>query len=465
MAARRLTVAGAPEHRTAIVVGGGPAGLPLAAVLGGWHPFYRESAMLRQRYPQIAQLLGPHRESLLQLPFEDLLQAGIQPADLFRLLHHPRQLFEGLEQIAMEFRQTEPIDCLLLTQEEVGGLWNNVPENLLTLSPGQWMEFAFYPLAQHAAETGDSYDVNELIIKRRLVDYYHRVPDRFGVEDRIHRWTRVTRVEPHEEGFLVTAVDVSDWKEKDPAALRRPAFPQTADAVEQDHPVRQYTCKYLVWAVGQRGELRSLDVPGEELPCVTQFYNSPRDFPGERVLVVGGGRSADWAATELHDAGRQVTYVMRQSRANHWALIHSSRGGLPYYTRIAEILEEEAMDARYETRIQRIEAAGEGARVVLDGPQGERTVEVDHVLKEIGGRADYSLIQGFPQPLQLVEMRDNYRFQVMQARVHPHSYESVDIPNLYPGGYLAEGLGLVVIAMHGTTYAIAAEILRKEGRL
>ena len=50
-------------------------------------------------------------------------------------------------------------------------------------------------------------------------------------------------------------------------------------------------------------------------------------------------------------------------------------------------------------------------------------------------------------------------------RTHPHNYESLDIPNLYPGGYLAAGIGLVVIAMHGTTYAIAGDILQKEGRL
>ena len=93
-----------------------------------------------------------------------------------------------------------------------------------------------------------------------------------------------------------------------------------------------------------------------------------------------------------------------------------------------------------------------------------RTVEVDHVLKEIGGRADYSLLQGL-ESLQFVEKYDNYRFQVHQVKVHSHSYESVDIPNLYPGGYLAEGLGLVVIAMHGTTYAMAADILRKENKL
>jgi thioredoxin reductase len=459
-----------PEHRTAIVVGGGPAGLPMAAVLGGWHPYYRDSAMLRQRYPQLVQLLAQHTGSLLSLEFTDLLRAGIPPADMFRLLHHPRQLFEGLDQIALEFRRNDAVDCLLLTQEEVGGLWNNVPEKLLTLSPGQWMEFAFHPLAQYAQETGQSFDVNELLIKQRIIDYYHQIPKRFDVEQSIHTWERVTRIEPHPEGFLVTAADVSAWRDKDPVALRRPAFPQSADAVEQSHPVRQYTCRYVVYAVGQRGELRSLGVPGEDLPLVTQYYEKPEHFPGERVLVVGGGRSADWAATELYDAGRRVNYVMRQTSASHWGLINSSRAGLPYYTRIAEILEDPAADrmqALYGTTITKIESsgAGESALVTLDVGGETRTIEVDHVLKEIGGWADYSLLQGFEQPLQLVEMRDSYRFQVHQAKVHPHSYESVDIPNLYPGGYLAEGLGLVVIAMHGTTYAIAADILRKEGRL
>ena len=62
-------------------------------------------------------------------------------------------------------------------------------------------------------------------------------------------------------------------------------------------------------------------------------------------------------------------------------------------------------------------------------------------------------------------MRDNYRFQIDQVQIHAHNYESIDVPNLYIGGYLAAGIGLVVIAMHGTTYAIAGDILQKEGRL
>ena len=57
-------------------------------------------------------------------------------------------------------------------------MWNKVPQNLLTLSPGQWMELAFHPLAQHVEERSVGIDdVNDLILKRHLVDYYRGFPN------------------------------------------------------------------------------------------------------------------------------------------------------------------------------------------------------------------------------------------------------------------------------------------------
>ncbi|NKB70378.1 MAG: hypothetical protein GKR89_25180 [Candidatus Latescibacteria bacterium] len=425
------------EHRTVIIVGGGPAGLPLGPVLGGYHPHFSESPVLRQRYPQLADYLAGVDGSLLGMDMGTLVQQGVQPVDLFRILHHPRQKYVSPDQLALDFRPAEPLDYLLITQEEVGGLWNNVPENLLTLSPGQWMEFAFYPLAQHVAEQQvDMADVNDLIIKRHLIDYYHQIPIRFEQQQHIHINERVTRIQPHERGFLLTSQNVG---------------------TDTTH---QYTCTYLVYAAGQRCHYRRLDVEGEDLPFVTVNYNKAADYPGERIMLVGGGRSADWAATELFDAGKQVHYIMRQPRERHWQLIGDSRHGLPYYTRLAQILEsgDARMEAVYETQIDRIAADG---RVTLDNG---RPIEMDHLIKEIGATTDYSLFEGFP-PLQQVEKHDPYRYQLHQIQTHPHNYESVDVPNLYMGGYLASGIGLVVIAMHGTTYAIASDILHKEGRL
>ena len=152
---------------------------------------------------------------------------------------------------------------------------------------------------------------------------------------------------------------------------------------------------------------------------------------------------------------------MRQDRERHWSLIDHSHH-LPYYARIAEILKGPSpqLEVLYETAITRIEAAGDGGTVTVATNGTERRIEVDHVIKEIGGWADYSLLRGFGD-LQLVEKHDNYRFQVRQLKTHQHSCESVDIPNLYAGGYLAEGLEPVVISMHAATYAIAADILQK----
>jgi cation diffusion facilitator CzcD-associated flavoprotein CzcO len=381
-------------------------------------------------------LLAAHPGTLLGLDFRKVASQWLRPVELFNLLHRPSDRALPPERMGMQFRRGTPIDCLLLSREPVGGLWNNVPRNLLTLSPAHWMELAFYPMVRWAAEQGRALDPEALIVKRDLVDYYHSIPERFGFSHAVRSDITVTRVQPDPTGFRLTT--------------------QTAAGREQS-----YRCRYLVYAVGQRCYLRKLGIPGEELPLVTQVYDRPETFPGDVVMVVGGGRSADWAATELHDAGRTVHYVMRQPEHNHWRLINDSRYGLPYYARIAEIMEggSPRLQTHYQAYLRGVDSDG---TVLLE--QGDRrlTVRVDRVLLEIGGEADYSLFDGFP-PLTLVEKRDRYRFQCMQMVTHPHNYESVDIPRLYPGGYLAQGINNVVVAMHGTTYAIAADILQREG--
>ncbi len=428
-----------PEHHTVTIVGGGPAGLPLAVILGGLWPVYRGSELFKQRYGPFHDFLARHDDTLLALDFREIVDKGIAPVDLFRLLHHPGKKFRSLEQIAYTFEEKDPLDYVLITREKIGGLWNNVPHNLLTLSPGQWMEFGFYPLRQWADENDIDFDVNALIVRHRLLDYYHSIPERFGLTDRIRTHENVEAIEPHERGFLVTTKELETGEQ------------------------RTYTSEFLVYAAGQRCILRKLKAPGADLPFVTHRYDRPEDFPGHRAMVVGGGRSADWAATELFDAGRDVTYVQRQSEARHLPLIRDSFH-LPYYVRIAEIMQtpSERWRLHYETQIIRIEQNESRGRVHLRTKGEERTVDVDHVILEIGGIADYSLFHGFPE-LSLLDKYDDYRFQLKQMRVHPHSYESIDVPNLYAGGYLAEGIGLVIYAMHGTTYAIAADILQKQG--
>jgi thioredoxin reductase (NADPH) len=432
------------EHHTVIIVGGGPAGLPLAVILGGWHPHYCESPRFTAEHPELARRLRGHRGTLLGLDFAALARGGVLPADLFRRLHHSDQGDYSPHDNGLEFRRGEPLDALLLTREDVGGMWNRAPHNLLTLTPGYAMEFAFYPLARFAAETGRALAPQALILRRDLLAYYQAVPGRFGVADRLRTGEQVEHIAPHPRGFLLTARNL------------------------RSGTVRRYTCRYLVYAVGPRCRLRRLDVPGEELPFVTHGYNRPEELPGETIVVVGGGHSSDWAAIELFHAGKRVYYVMRQEAERFWRRLDDSRYRfqIPYCLRLGALLERgnHRLEALYQTRVTRFDAAG-GRRTVTVARNGDaRVLAADHAVIEIGSDPDYSLFQGFP-PLQLVEKHDRFRFQCHQARTHPHNCESRDIPNLYLGGYLAEGLGLLVIAMHGAAYAIAGDILQREGAL
>ncbi|MCZ6538206.1 MAG: hypothetical protein O6922_00065, partial [Chloroflexi bacterium] len=173
-------------------------------------------------------------------------------------------------------------------------------------------------------------------------------------------------------------------------------------------------------------------------------------------------RSADWAAQELHDDGRTVVYAMRQKPSAHLKLIENSQY-LPYYVRWAEILSggQERMGLIYESQVS---GFGPDGLVSIDTPECPVQLHFDHVVVEIGGDPDFGLLGDYGE-LTFHAKRDNFRFQLMQMVVDQATFESVDIPGLYPAGYTAQGTGLSVIGFHAGCYLIAGDILRKLGEV
>jgi len=78
--------------------------------------------------------------------------------------------------------------------------------------------------------------------------------------------------------------------------------------LEDGQPIRALR---VIIAIGRSGNHRKLDVPGEDLPKVYNRLHDPRDFAGQRVLVVGGGDSALEAAIALAEGGADVTLSYR----------------------------------------------------------------------------------------------------------------------------------------------------------
>ena len=424
------------QHHSVIVIGAGPGGLGIAALLEGWRPHLVGELPPRFASDGISEHLLENGGDLLGVDMHAIIGAGIKPFDLFRILHHPTNEYRGRDDRAIEFHRVEAVDWLMISESLPGGLWNDVARNQVTLSPGHWMELAPFKLDVFLEETGRDVNPNALIEKKVLVPYYHWFAEKTGISERGLFGHLVTRVSRSGDGHFTIIVSEEATGEK-----------------------TEYTSDYLVFGVGPRARLRSLDVPGANLPYVSHHYDHWDDHPGERVLIVGGGRSADWAATELYDAGHTVTYVMRGDEAMHRRLISDSQH-LPYYQRIREIIESATCRfvRHYGEHMSRF-----NDDQTIELGNGE-IVEVDHAIIEIGGEPAYDLLSDLG-PLTLVEGRDNYRLQLMQMVVSPATFESVDVPNLYPAGYLAEGMGISVLGMHGNVYPMAADILRKLGRL
>ena len=75
---------------------------------------------------------------------------------------------------------------------------------------------------------------------------------------------------------------------------------------------RTLKARAVFLAIGRRGSVRRLEVPGEELSKVRYNLRDPELHRGRRVLVVGGGDSAVEAACDCADHGAEVTLVYRK---------------------------------------------------------------------------------------------------------------------------------------------------------
>ena len=121
-------------------------------------------------------------------------------------------------------------------------------------------------------------------------------------------------------------------------------------------------------AIGRSGDFRMLGVPGESLDKVYNRLHDPKDFSGQKALVVGGGDSALETAIALAQAGAQVTLVHRRGEL--------SRPKHEHLESLERLLRgPRAIQLRLGTRVKEIRAR----EVVLEG-EGEGKGEREETL-------------------------------------------------------------------------------------
>lgn len=151
--------------------------------------------------------------------------------------------------------------------------------------------------------------------------------------------------------------------------LQAPATP--GEPFRLDAGGEQLAAERVVLAVGTQGNPRSLGVPGEELPHVSQHLRDPDEYRGREIVVVGAGDSALEVALALCEDNRTHLIVRKPE-------IQRAKESLE-----REILKRQAaggLEVHFNTTVRAIE---DGA-VELAGPEGQVRVPADRVFLMIG---------------------------------------------------------------------------------
>jgi thioredoxin reductase (NADPH) len=125
-----------------------------------------------------------------------------------------------------------------------------------------------------------------------------------------------------------------------------------------------------------------LNIPGEDLPQVSHYFQDPHLYFRRKLVIVGGRNSAVEAAIRCHRAGGHVALVSRRENLES--------AGIKYWL-LPEITS--LMDAgKIAPHFQAVPTEIAADRVVLGRKDGERyEVEADFVLLMTGYEADMSL--------------------------------------------------------------------------
>jgi thioredoxin reductase (NADPH) len=205
-----------------------------------------------------------------------------------------------------------------------------------------------------------------------------------------------------------------------------------ACTLDTPHGTERVRCHRLVLATGYFDHPNRLEVPGEDLPHVSHYFDEAHRSAGQDVVVIGGKNSAVEAALLLFRAGARVTVIYRGAQfprsVKYWL-----RPDLENRIAAGEIA------ARLGTQVLGIEPRCVAIRRA-DG--AEERVVADRVYALIGYHPDSSLFERIGIPLDPVTGR---------PRVDPETLES-SVPGVYLAGSAAAGRAISEVFIENGRY-------------
>lgn len=174
---------------------------------------------------------------------------------------------------------------------------------------------------------------------------------------------------------------------------------------------QDYTADNIIIATGFYDIPYLLNVPGEDLPKVTHYYNDPHYYAFQKVIVVGAMNSAVDAALETWRKGAEVTMVIRGAdigeRVKYWVRPD-----------ILNRIKEGSIKVYYHSTIKGIREQ----EVEINTPDGVITIPNDHVIALTGYQPNLEFLQKIGIELSADDVRCPTIHEATQETSVPHVY-------------------------------------------
>ncbi len=226
---------------------------------------------------------------------------------------------------------------------ERGCLVNSIyhyPINMTFFSTSERLEIGDVPFISHGPKP----------TRKEALEYYRRVAGHYNLE--VNLYETVKSVEGTDGDFTVKTDKGS------------------------------YPAKKVVVATGFYGQENKMNVPGEELPKVTHYYDEPHKYAWQNVLVVGGGNSAVDAALETWRTGADVTMVVKYPEL---------KSSIKYWVKpdIENRIKEGSIKAYFNSEVLNITQH----EATIRTPDGPKTIANDFVLAMTGYHPHFGLME------------------------------------------------------------------------
>ncbi|WP_026994314.1 YpdA family putative bacillithiol disulfide reductase [Flectobacillus major] len=185
-------------------------------------------------------------------------------------------------------------------------------------------------------------------------------------------------------------------------------------------PKNTYQASHIVIATGFYDIPFLMNVPGEDLPKVTHYYQEPHFYSMQNVLVVGANNSAVDAALETWRKGANVSMVIKGdgigARVKYWAKPD-----------IENRIAEGSIKGYFNATV----AAIRENEVDINTPEGLVTIPNDYVIAMTGYQPNLAFLQKIGIELSDDDIRKPF---------YDENTQETNLPNVYLAGVICGGM-------------------------